>query len=120
MLNLKRIMTPSGLILGLLSVGIFSVSAGAAQKSKSYEVSLNTAMKAGTQVLAAGDYKLRLEGLNAVFTKEGNKATFTIPAKVEAGDTKFDQTIILVDQNAGQPRITSIKLAGGKNVLKLN
>ena len=119
MLNLKRIVTPSAVMLGLLSVGL--ASAGAATgKARSYQLSLNTAMKVDSQVLAAGDYKLKLEGSNAIFTKQSSKATFTVPAKLEAGNAKFDHTTILVDQDAGQSRITSIELGGGKDLLKLD
>jgi len=124
MLNLKRIVTPSVVMLGLFSVGIVSASGGTAEKTRSYEVSLNTSAKVGTQVLTPGDYKLRLEGANAVFTKqskkEGDSATFTAPAKLEAGDEKFAYTAVHTVLDAGQPRIVSIELKGGKDLLKLN
>ncbi len=120
MLNLKRILLPSVAMLGLLSV---VGASGATEKAKNYEVSLNTAMKVGSQVLAAGDYKLKLEGSNAVFTRQSNgrnKETFTASATLEAGDAKFDHTTIHSVQDGGQPRITSIELRGGKELLKLN
>jgi hypothetical protein len=119
MLNLKRIVIVSGVVLGFLSAGVVSASA-AAEKARSYELSLNTATKVGTQVLTAGDYKLRLEGSNAVFTNESSKATFTAPATLEPGNAKFEQTSIRTVQDAGEPRIISIGLRGGKDVLKLN
>jgi hypothetical protein len=120
MLNLKRIVTLSGVMIGMLSASLINANA-ATEKARSYEVSLNAATKVGTQVLTAGDYKLKMEGANAVFTKENNnKATFTVPAKLEAGNTKFDYTTINLTQDAGQPRITSIGLKGGNELLKLN
>lgn len=123
MLNLNRIFTLSGVMLGLLSVGVVSAR-GSAEKARSYELSLNTATKVGTQVLTAGDYKLRLEGANAVFTKQSDrqssKATVTAPAKLEAGNEKFAYTVIHTVLDAGQPRIISIELKGGKDLLKLD
>ena len=118
MLNFKRIVTLSIVMLGLFSVGV--VSGGAAEKARSYELSVNTATKVGTQVLTAGDYKLRLEGSNAVFTKQSTQATFTAPAKLEAGNAKFGHTTIHLVQDAGQPRITSIELEGSKDLLNLD
>lgn len=120
MLNLKRIVTPCVVMLGLLSVGVISASGGTAEKARSYELSLNAATKVGTQVLRAGDYKVRLEGPNAVFTNKSDKATFTAPAKLEAGNQKFDHTTMHFVQDGGQPRITSIELRGGKDLLKLD
>jgi hypothetical protein len=119
MLNLKRIVTLSGVMIGILSASLINANA-ATEKARSYEVSLNAATKVGTQVLTPGDYKLKMEGANAVFTNENNKATFTVPAKLEAGNAKFDYTTINLTQDAGQPRITSIGLKGGNELLKLN
>jgi hypothetical protein len=122
MLNLKRIVTLSVVTLGMLSVGV--VSGVAAQKAKSYQLSLDAPTKVGAQILTAGDYKLKLEGANAVFTKEGDRksdtATFTAPATLEEGTAKFDHTAIHAVLDAGQLRITSIELEGSKNLLKLN
>ena len=95
-----------------------------AEKTRSYKVSLSTAAKLGTPVLTAGAYKLTLEGSNAVFTKQSNKqsnqATFTAPAKLEAGNEKFDYTAVHTVPDAGRPRIVSIALKGGKDLLKLD
>lgn len=119
MLNLKRIVISSVVMLGVLSAGVVSVSV-AAEKAKSYQLSLNTATRVGTQVLTAGDYRFRLEGANAIFTKQGNKTTFTTPAKLEASNAKFDHTTIHLVRDGDQPRITSIELGGGKDLLKLD
>jgi hypothetical protein len=119
MLNLKRIVTLSTVMLGLLSVGLVSSSA-ATEKAKSYELSLNGPTKLGTQVLNAGDYKVKVEGSSVVFTNESSKATFSAPATLQAGTAKFDRTAVITVQDAGEPRIVSIQLKGGKDVLKLN
>ena len=120
MLNLKRIFTLAVAMLGLLSVFGVSASAASAEKARSYEFSLNSATKVGTQVLTPGDYKVKVEGSNAIFTKESSKATFTTPAKLEAGNEKFDRTTVHVVDDSGQPRIVSVELKGGKDLLKLN
>jgi hypothetical protein len=120
MLNLKRIFTLAVAMLGLLSVFVVTASAASAEKARSYEFSVTSATKVGTQVLTPGDYKVKLDGSNAVFTKEGTKATFTAPAKLEAGSEKFDRTILHVVEDSGQPRIISVELKGGKDLLKLN
>ncbi len=119
MLNLKRIVILSSVMLGLLMVGVVGASA-AAEKAKSYELTLNSPTKVGTQVLAAGDYKVKVEGSSVVFTNESSKATFTAQAALEAGSAKFERTAVHTVQDAGEPRIVSIDLKGGKDVLKLD
>lgn len=121
MLNLKRILTSSMVTLGLLTAGL--INASAAEKTKSYDLSFQSATKVGTQVLTPGDYKLHLDGANAVFTRRSNgqnKASVTAPAKLEAGSAKFDHTTMHVVLDAGQPRISSIELKGSKDLVRLD
>jgi hypothetical protein len=123
MLNLKRILAMSTVALGLISAGIFSPIGRAAERARSYDLSVTTPVKVGTQMLAAGDYKITLEGSNAIFTKQVNrhdKPTFTAPAKLEAGNAKFDHTTMHLVLDAGQQRISSIELKGSKDLLKLD
>lgn len=120
MLNFKRILTMSSVILALLAIG--SATSGAAEKSRSYDLSVTTAVKLGAQVLNVGDYKITLEGSNAVFTKKSNshnKTTFTVPAKLEAVNRRFDHTTMHLVMDAGQPRISSLELKGSKDLLRL-
>ncbi len=60
-----------------------------------------------------------MEGSSVVFN-ESSKATLTAPAALEAGSAKFERTAVHTVQDAGEPRIVSIDLKGGKDVLKLN
>jgi len=117
MLSLKRFVPVLAVVL-LLSANL--AGAAAAEKAKSYSFSLASAAKVGNQVLTRGDYKVKLEGANAIFTKENTRATVTAPGKLETGKEKFDRTIIHQINDAGQPRITSIELGGTNGLLKLD
>jgi len=115
--NLKRFVPA----LAVLAVMLLASVAGiAAEKAKSYSFSVNTATKVGTQVLTPGDYKVKFEGSNAVFTKESTRASVTTPAKLESGNDTYDTTVVHKVDDSGQPRITAIELKGTKDLLKLN
>jgi hypothetical protein len=118
MLNLKRSSVCIAILLGLLAGGIASAKGGG--KAKNYEITVSSATKVGAVVLKPGDYKLKVEGANAVFTKEGSDATFTAPAKIEEGKEMFDRTLVHQVQDGGQSRIISIALKGTQSLLKFD
>ena len=117
MLSPKRLIPILAVILALPLA--YVSGAAAAEKVKSYSFSLSSPAKVGNQVLARGDYKVKLEGSNAVFTKETTKATVTAPAKLETANEKFGRTVIHQINDVGQPRIVAIELAGTNDLLKL-
>ena len=120
MLNLKRGVVLFAVVLGMLSVGIASANGGGKDKAKNYEISIKSATKVGTVVLKAGDYKLKLDGANAVFTRETSDTTFTTPGKLETATGHFDKTIIHQIQDGDQARIISIELKGTQSLLKFD
>ncbi len=120
MLNLRRSFVFLAVLLGLLTVGIASANGGGKDKAKSYELTLGSATKVGNVVLKPGEYKFKLDGANAVFTKAGSDATFTAPAKLETGTESFSKTLIHQVQDGAQSRIISIALKGTQNTLKFD
>jgi hypothetical protein len=120
MLSLKRSVVFFAVVLGMLSIGIASANGGGKEKAKSYEISVRSATKVGTVVLKPGDYKFKVEGENAVFSKEDSNTSFTTPAKLETVNDHFDKTILHQVQDGDQPRIISIELKGTQSLLKFN
>ena len=99
----------------LLLIGTLALSTLALAGAKSYDVVLSAPTKAGSVQLAAGEYKVKVEGSNAVFTDEHTRASFTVPVKIENSQTKFSSTTLDTTKQGDSAQITSIGL-GGSNV----
>ena len=97
-----------------LLIGAMALSTLAMAGSKSYDVALSTPTKAGSVQLAPGDYKVKVEGSNAVFTDEHTRAAFTVPVKVESAETKFDSTTLNTTTRGNTTQIVTIGLGGSK------
>jgi len=101
----------------LLLVGTLAL-AGIAS-AKSYDITLAGPSKAGNVQLAAGEYSLKVEGTNAVFTNVDTGKSFTTAVKLEDAGKKFSQTAIdSTKQNDGE-QITAIELGGSSTKLEL-
>ncbi len=98
--------------LGLASVGIVS--------AKSYDIVLSDESMAGTTQLHPGEYKLKVEGSQAVFTDVQNDHTFKAPVKVENTNTKFNETRVDSTHEGEMAHINSIDLAGSHTKLEFN
>lgn len=69
-----------------------TVALGIASAASSYNVVLPSDTTIGNTQLKAGEYKLTVEGSNAVF-KQGKKTT-QVPVSVEQNDSKFRYTAV--------------------------
>ncbi len=98
-----------------LFFGTLALASVAMAGAKSYDVALSAPAKAGSVQLAPGEYKVKVEGSNAVFTDEHTRASFTVPVKIENRNTKFNSTALDTTKQGNTDQITSIEL-GGSNV----
>lgn len=96
----------------IILAGALSLSAICFAGTKSYEINLSTAAKAGGVMLAPGQYKLQVQGSNAVFTDSKTRKTFTAPIKVGTGPKKYHYTAVDTAPDQGSEKITSIELGG--------
>ena len=96
----------------LILAGALSLGAICFAGTKSYDINLTTPAKAGNVVLAAGQYKLSVQGTNAVFTDARTRKSFTAPVKVETAPKKFHYTSVDTAPDQGSDKITSIELGG--------
>jgi hypothetical protein len=108
------------IVLGLMTAGTLTAADGGKEKSKSYSLNLTSGIKAGKVMLKAGQYKFKMDGANAIFTRQENDETFTIPATIETGKAKFDKTTFVQSSEGGEPHIVSIDLKGSTNTMKFN
>ena len=102
----------------LLWSGALALSVVAFAGSKTYDLTLSSTVKAGSAQLAPGDYKLKLDGSNAVITGAQNGKSVTVPVKVENGNTKYGSTTFDSTTQGGATQITSIELGGSKTKLE--
>ena len=101
----------------LILAGALSLSAICFAGTKSYDVVLSSPAKVGGTLLAAGEYKLQVQGTNAVFTEAKTRKTFTAPIKVETSPKKYQYTAVDTTPDQGGEKITSIELGGSTTQL---
>jgi hypothetical protein len=96
--------------LGMASLGIAS--------AKSYDIRLESRAMVGNQELKPGDYKLKIEGTQAVFTDVQTSKSWTATVKVENAAQKFGDTVVESTQQGDMAHINAIDLAGSSTKLE--
>lgn len=102
----------------LLGVAALALSAAAIASAKTYDVVVSNSVKAGNVQLAPGEYKLKVEGSNAIFTDTQSRKSFTVPVKVENGKSKYSATALDTSKQNGTDQVTSIELGGSMTKLE--
>ncbi len=100
------------LLAGVLALACLSLAS-----AKTYTVDLNHPSKAGSQQLTPGEYKLKVDGGNAVFTDTKTQKSVTVPVKVETNQKKFPVTSVDTTSEGSAERINSIQLGGSTTKL---
>jgi hypothetical protein len=96
----------------VLLIGMFALASIAFAGGKTYDITISKAAKAGSVSLPAGEYQLKVEGANAIFTDSHHK-TFTTAIKIEAAAPKKYQFTAVDSTEAGATDlIHSISLGG--------
>jgi hypothetical protein len=73
---------------------------------------------AGSTELKPGEYRLKVEGSQAIFTDTQSSKSFTVPVKVQNNQTKFGQTVVESSSQNGMDNIHAINLAGSTTKLE--
>lgn len=100
----------------LILAGALSLSAICFAGTKTYDVTLSAPARIGGTLLAAGEYKLQVQGPNAIFTDARHK-TFTAPVKVSTTPKKNPYTAVDTAPGQGSEKVTSIELGGSTTQL---
>src|SRR5258708_19157275 len=82
------------LVLG----AVLSLSSFCFAGQKSYDVIFSAPAKVSGVKLPAGEYKVKVDGTNAVFTDSKSK-TVSAPVRVETGSKKFAYTSVDASKN---------------------
>jgi len=96
--------------LGLASLGIAS--------AKTYDIFLNGPAKAGNTELKAGEYRVKVEGSQAVFTDVQSSKTYIAPVKIENNSKKFGSTAVETTNSGDMANIQAIELGGSNTKLE--
>jgi len=98
----------NSLVLGV----VLFVSSLCFAGQKSYNVIFTApATVAGVQ-LKAGEYKVKVDGANAVFTDDNHKSV-SAPVTVDTASTKkFEHTIVDASKDGGVDKVNAIQLGG--------
>ena len=99
-------------------MGAMALSVAAFAGPKAYDVVITNPVTAGNQQINSGDYKVRVEGANAVFTDEQTHKSFTVPVKVENADKKYDATAVETTTQGQTVQMNAIDLGGSKMKLE--
>ena len=105
---MKKLLLASALALSFLSL---------ASAAKVYEITLSAPTKVGNVQLKPGQYRLKINGSNAIFIQVETDKSFTTPVKIENTDTKFDQTVVDTSVADGTAVVKDIQLGGSKTRL---
>jgi hypothetical protein len=108
-MNVKSLLTVAALTLASL---------GVASAAKSYDFVLTSPTTAGSNQLKPGQYRVKVEGSQAVFTDENSSKQYTVPVKIEQGDRKFDHTSVQSVSSNGIDSIKVIELGGSTTKLE--
>jgi hypothetical protein len=85
--------------------------------AKSYDIILSGPTKAGNITLKAGQYRLKVDGSNAIFTDVNSSKSFTTPVKVETTEKKYEDTRVQSTKDGDTDKIQEIDLGGSKTKL---
>jgi hypothetical protein len=99
-----------GIVLSLSSI----LFAG----TKSYHVVFTSTAKIGSVKLAPGEYTVKIDGSNAVFTNNSNSKQFTAPVKVENGTKKFPVTAVDSTKDGDTENVKAIEVGGSTTTLE--
>jgi|SRR5579872_217078 len=107
-------------IKSLLLTGALAVASLTVASAKSYDIVLSSPTKVANVQLKAGEYKVKMDGNNAIFTDVESGKSVTAPAKIETGDRKFSETAVSTEKKADMEQIQSIELGGSNTKIEFS
>jgi hypothetical protein len=79
---------------------------------KSFTVVFDKAATVGTVTLTPGEYKVKVDGTNAVFTNNSSFKSVSTAVKVETSEKKFKDTAVDSVSSASGQTVQSITIGG--------
>jgi len=91
---------------------VLSLSSLAFAASKSFTVVFDKPATVGSVTLKPGEYKVRVDGSNAVFTNNTTYKSVSTGVKVETSEKKFKDTAVDSVKSASGDTVQSIAIGG--------
>jgi hypothetical protein len=79
---------------------------------KSFTVTFDKTATVGAVTLKPGEYRVKVDGSNAVFTNVNSYKSVTTPVKLETADKKFKETSIDSVKSPAGDTVSSIMVGG--------
>jgi hypothetical protein len=109
-MKIKSFLATSAMLLSLAAIG----------SAKSWEIIVDSNTKAGGVSLPAGNYTVKLDNNQALFTSDSGKK-FTVPVKIDNGSAKkFSQTEVKTLKEGDTNVIHEIDLSGTTEELQFS
>ena len=96
----------------ILWIGTLAFSAMAIAGPKAYSLTLAAPMEAGNMQLSAGEYKVKVEGSNAVFTDVQTHKSLSVPVTTQNSGKKYSATALETTMKGGMEHLNAIELGG--------
>jgi hypothetical protein len=103
----------NSLVLGMLFVSSLCFAG-----QKSYDVIFSAPATVGGVQLAAGEYKVKVDGANAVFTDAHSFKSVSTAVKVETSTKKFQYTAVDATKDGSVDKVNAIELGGSTTKLE--
>ena len=101
-----------------LILGALFVSSLCFAGQKSYDVIFSAPATVSGVKLAAGEYKVKVDGAKAVFTDAKSFKSVSTDVKVQTGTKKFQFTGVDATKDAGVDKVNAIELGGSTTKLE--
>lgn len=109
-MKVRSFFATSALFLSLVAIG----------SAKSWEVTVDANTKAGSVILPAGTYSVKLNNNQALFVSDTGKK-FTVAVKVDnASAKKYDETSVKTEKQGDTNVIRTIDLGGTNQELQFS
>jgi len=105
-------------VKSLICLGVLALSTLSVASAKSYNIIIGAPTKVGSTQLMPGEYKLKVDGANAVFTQEQTRKETSVPVKIENGSKKFENTVVNSSKQGDMDQIKEIQLGGSTTKLQ--
>jgi hypothetical protein len=102
----------------LFFAGALALASLSMASAKSYSITLRESATAGTVQLAAGEYNVKVDGANAIFTNVDTGKSVTTPVKVENTGKKHNETALDTSSGTGTTKLDAIELGGTDETLE--
>jgi hypothetical protein len=102
----------------LVLAGALTLASLSLLSAKTYDITLSSPTKAGTVELKPGEYKLKVQGSNVVFTNVDTSKTYTTPAKLQTQSKKYDVTAVETTKAGDTDKLMAIELGGSPTELQ--